>query len=147
MSLRADTIKPAKGARQTSKRVGRGNASGKGNTSARGMKGQKARSGSSGTSMIGFKQSLQKIPKLRGFKSPHAKPATVTLSMLSAQFADGDTVTPAALAERKMIKSETAGAKVVATGTITKKLHLNRMNVSVGAKEAIEKAGGTINEA
>lgn len=146
MSIGAHTIKAATGARRTSKRVGRGDGSGKGNTSARGMKGQRSRSGGkSGTALIGLKQSIQKIPKLRGFKSQKAKPATVTLSMLDKAFKNGDLVTPSIMERAGLIKSAAAGVKIVATGELTKKLDISRCIASKTALAAIEKAGGSLN--
>lgn len=95
MAINLNTIKPAKGSRQKSKRVGRGNATQKGTTAGRGMKGQRARSGGKkGLALRGFKQSLQKVPKIRGFNSIKAKRQTVTLSVLDRVCKDGDVVTP-----------------------------------------------------
>ncbi len=145
MSLNASTIKPNKGAKKTSKRVGRGNASGKGTTAARGMKGQKARSGGkSGTARRGFKQSLQKVPKLRGFKSHVPKKETVTLRLLEKITKDGDTVTPYFLKEKGAISRPKNGVKIVATGELKKKLKVEGCLASKKAVEAIEKAGGNL---
>lgn len=147
MSFGAHTIKPAKGAKRTSKRVGRGDGSGKGNTSARGMKGQRARSGGkSGTAVIGLKQSILKIPKLRGFNSPNEKTATVTLDMLERNCNAGTPVTPASLERAGVIKSASAGVKIVATGELKKKLEIQNCKASAGAVKAIEAAGGTITQ-
>lgn len=143
MSLRADTIKPAKGSRRTKVRVGRGNGSGKGTYSTRGLKGQKSRSGASGLALIGIRASLRKIPKLRGFNSPNPKRATVTLTMLEETFKDGETVSPSILEHRGVIASAKFGAKIVTTGELKKKLNVSRVPASKSAIEAIEKAGGT----
>jgi len=145
MTLTANTISPNPKASRKSKRVGRGNSSGKGNYSARGMKGQRSRSGGKGgLKLRGFKQALQKIPKLRGFKSPHAKKATVTLFTLNRVAADGDVVTPKYLEEKGVIADASVGVKVVFKGEITKKIELQDCLASKGALEAIEKAGGKV---
>lgn len=143
MNIAAENLSPGKRVKKNVKRLGRGNASGKGTYSARGLKGQKSRSGGrGGLKLKGFKQSLQKVPKLRGFKSPHKKPETVTLERLQAVCNDGETVTPYLLHERGVISAPKRGAKIVATGSLEKKLNFEGCVASKGALEAIEKAGG-----
>jgi large subunit ribosomal protein L15 len=139
------TIKSAKGARRKSKRVGRGNASQKGTTAGRGTKGQRARSGGkSGTARRGFKQSLQKVPKLRGFKSMRPKKEVVTLSTLNRISVDGDVVTPTYLKKKGVVDKPQFGVKVVATGEIKKKITLKGCLASKKAAELLEKAGGKL---
>ena len=86
MSLSLHTIKPSKGAAKKRKRVGRGNASGHGTYSTRGLKGQKSRSGVSGLKRLGLKMTLSRIPKKRGFKSPKAKNQVVNLTDINENF-------------------------------------------------------------
>lgn len=143
MSLSITTIKATK--RKKVKRLGRGNASQKGTYAGRGMKGQRSRSGGKGgTQRRGFKQSLQKVPKLRGFNSPHAKKETVTLATLNRAFADGDSVSPRILRNKGIVDHPSFGVKIVASGKLEKKLTVKGCLVSKRAMEAIEKAGGTI---
>ncbi|MBU0597327.1 50S ribosomal protein L15 [Patescibacteria group bacterium] len=143
-ALTTSTIKPMKGSKQTSKRVGRGNSSGKGTYAARGMKGQRSRSGGKGgLKLLGFKQSLQKVPKLRGFKSLEPKKETVTLYELERAFKDGENVNPTVLKKRGIIGKPRNGVKIVATGEINKKLSIKNCVASKKAVELIEKAGGT----
>lgn len=145
MTFGAHTITPAKGSRTTRKRLGRGNGNGKGNTSARGMKGQRARSGGkSRTAVIGLKQSILKIPKLRGFTSQQKKAATVTLAMLDRAFTSGTVVTPRMMNDAGIIATPAAGVKIVATGTLTKKLDIQGCHASAAALKAIEAAGGSL---
>lgn len=145
MSFGAHTIKPAADSKRSSKRVGRGNGSGKGNYSARGMKGQRSRSGGkSNTAVIGLKQSIRKIPKLRGFTSPNKRVGTVTLQMLNRSFEDGATVTPEKLVAAGMVKSSAPSIKIVATGELKKKLSISGCLASATALKAIEAAGGTL---
>lgn len=145
MALSPHTIHPAYGSRKKTKRVGRGSASQKGTTAGRGTKGQRARSGGRRrTKLLGLRQSLLKIPKLRGFKSMHPKPATVTLAALQRITGDGDTITSAYLLQKRAIRSVLSGVKIVGNDSLTKKLTVSGCRVSRGARAAIEKAGGTV---
>lgn len=140
-----------KTAQKGSKRVGRGNASGKGKTSGRGTKGQNARAGHKKRPEI--REQLKKLPKLRGrgvnsLKSIQDKPAVVNLSSLEALFAANETVTPASLLERGVVrarKGETAVVKILGGGELTKKLAISGCSVSGSAREKIEKLGGSVN--
>ncbi len=132
-------------ARRKAKRVGRGIASGKGKTSARGEKGQKARSGGkAGLKTFGFKQSLQKVPKLRGFKSQKPKKETVTLAKLAEYSEANQVVTPHVLKEKGVIARPQSGVKIVASGTMPHAITVEGCLVSKKAVELIEKAGGKI---
>jgi len=145
MTIKLHTIKPARGARKKSKRVGRGNATQKGTTAGRGTKGQRARSGGRSRGAIrAFKQSLQKVPKLRGFKSMYPRAATVTLAALQRVSATEPVITPAVLAKRKIIKKAENGVKIVATGEIKNKIMVQGCLASRRATAAIEKAGGKL---
>lgn len=145
MTLTPTTIRSAHGARRTSKRVGRGNGSGRGTYSGRGMKGQRARSGGRrGLARLGFKSALQKAPKTRGFQSIHPKMAVVSLRTLERVCAEGEQVTPAVLEQKGAIRTPKFGVKIVATGTLTKKLTITDCVASKKAVELIEKAGGNI---
>ncbi len=145
MVVTLQTIKPPKGSRKTSKRVGRGNASQKGTTAGRGMKGQRARSGGrKGLAVKGFKQSFQKVPKVRGFKSIVPKKQTVTLAVLERICKDGDVVTPKYLDQKGILRKPQFGVKVVATGELTKKITLKDCFASKKVIEAVEKAGGKL---
>jgi len=144
MSRGAHTIKAGTGTRATKKRLGRGNAS-KGTYSGRGIKGQRSRSGGKGGGQRrGFKANLQKVPKLRGFKSLNVKPETVTLARLSEMCENGEAVTAFTLHKKGLISKPQYGAKIVATGTLDKKLNLKGVHATKGATLAIEKAGGTL---
>lgn len=126
------------------KRVGRGG--GRGKTSGRGTKGQKARAGHRIRPDV--REKLKKLPKLRGyaFKSIVEKPAVVNLSALEAAFASGDTVSATTLKERGLIRSSKSAklsVKILGTGELTKKLVFVGCSASASAKEKIEKAGGT----
>lgn len=145
MALSAHTIQPHPKSHTSKKRVGRGNGSGKGTYSSRGLKGQRARSGGKGgVQRRGFKAALQKVPKLRGFHSLVNKKELVTLTTLERIVASGDVVTPAFLHKKGVVDAPKNGVKVVATGTLTKNITLKGCLVSKTGIAAIEKAGGSI---
>lgn len=145
MSITPTTINAGKRTKKNTKRVGRGNASGKGTYSARGLKGQRSRSGGKGgLRQRAFKAQLQKVPKLRGFKSPHVKPETVTLKTLERVATDGMEINPFVLKELGIISSPKHGAKIVATGELKKKLTFTGCIATKQALAAIEKAGGKL---
>lgn len=131
------------GSRKNRKRVGRGTGSGHGKTSTRGHKGQNARSG--GGVRLGFEGGqmplFQRLPK-RGFTNINRKEyAIVNLDKLNT-FEDGTVVTPELLLETGVVSKEKSGIKILAKGTIEKKLTVKAHKFSAAAKEAIEAAGG-----
>lgn len=128
--------------RATKKRVGRGIGSGLGKTSARGQKGQKARSG--GGVRRGFEGGqtplYRRLPK-RGFTNIHANNYTeVTLTMLNKSKATD--VTAESLLEEGIIGKINDGIVVLATGKLDKKLNVKAVRFTAKAKETIEALGG-----
>lgn len=145
MQLSIQNLKPARGSRHTSKKVGRGNASGHGNYSGHGGKGQTARSGGSkGLRLKGFKRLLQSTPKLRGFRSIATKPDEIYLSTLESKFENGATVNLAVLQEKKIVSGNTKAVKLVGTGALSKKIILEGIKCTKSAKAAVEKNGGEV---
>ncbi|MFH1946995.1 MAG: 50S ribosomal protein L15 [Candidatus Magasanikbacteria bacterium] len=145
MELSPSTIKPASKSKRKSKRLGRGNGSGKGTYSARGLKGQRSRSGGKSRNQIrAFKASLQKIPKLRGFKSLVSRKETVTLAELEKFANEKQVVNPAFLTKVGVISTPKNGVKIVARGELKKKLKIESCLASKNAVELIEKVGGSI---
>jgi large subunit ribosomal protein L15 len=143
MSLNLSNLSPAKGAIKKRKRVGRGGK--RGTYAGRGLKGQRSRSGGkSGLKALGFKQTLQRIPKVRGFKSLKPKMAVVNLSDLENKFNDGDNIDPRAFQKIGLVDSISDGVKVLGNGKLSKKLNISANGFSTSAKTAIEKAGGKI---
>lgn len=128
--------------------VGRGGRHAK--TSGRGTKGQKARAGRKLRPQL--RDIIKKLPKLRGRgknvnKAFAIKPATVTLKALSV-FSAKDTVTRSSLFEKgviKKVKGRIPYVKILGTGEISIALTVSGCTVSKTAKEAIEKAGGSVN--
>lgn len=130
---------------KVNKRVGRGPGSGMGKTSTRGENGQKSRSGASISAWFQGGQTplYRRIPK-RGFNNKRFRTefATINLGDLNKFFKDGDTVTPEILRERGIVKKELAGIKVLANGTLEKKLTVKAERFSSKAVTKIEDAGG-----
>ncbi|OGI14418.1 MAG: 50S ribosomal protein L15 [Candidatus Moranbacteria bacterium RIFCSPHIGHO2_12_FULL_54_9] len=108
------------------KRIGRGGK--RGTTAGRGSNGQKSRSGASVDPLFegGRSTFLERLKKVRGFKSIHPKKCVVTLTALEYAYADGDTVTLGSLVEKNIVPKNAfaRGVKVVATGVLKKKLTL-----------------------
>jgi large subunit ribosomal protein L15 len=130
------------------KRVGRGQGSGLGKTAGRGGKGQKARSGNMRfEGFEGGQSPLQRrLPKF-GFISPNRTIyAVVNLANLESAFDAGATVDEASLKSAGLVKGRYDGVKVLGQGDLTKKLTVRVHKLSGKAKEAIQKAGGAVEE-
>lgn len=127
------------------KRVGRGPGSGMGKTATRGENGQKSRSGASIPAWFQGGQSplYRRIPK-RGFNNTRftTRYAVINISDLNKIFNDGDVVTPELLKERKIIKKQLNGVKVLGTGNLEKKITVKANLFSTAAVTKIESAGG-----
>jgi large subunit ribosomal protein L15 len=145
--MRLNNLKPAAGAKQARRRVGRGIGSGLGKTAGRGHKGQRARSG--GFHKVGFEGGQmplhRRLPK-RGFTSPTRDTyAEVRLGELERMKA-GE-IDLAALKAEGVVPRETLVAKVILSGKLTRKLTLKGVKATKGARAAIEAAGGKVEEA
>lgn len=139
-------LKSNKGARKKSKRLGRGNSSGSGTYSGRGMNGQNARTG--GGVKPGFEGGqtplIRKMPKLKGFKNiNHIDYQVVNVGSLSI-FEENEEIDIVKLYERKLISSKVRPVKLLGDGEVTKKLNVKVDLSSATAKAKIEKAKGTI---
>lgn len=142
--MKLNTLKPADGARQERKRVGRGIGSGLGKTAGRGHKGSFARSGK-GKIKAGFEGGQmpmrKRLPKV-GFRSK-IKGDTAQVMLYQLDKLDGD-IDFAALRAAKLVPSTAKRAKIVKKGEVSKKLVLKDVLVTAGARAAIEAAGGRI---
>ena len=153
--LNLSNLKPAQ-PRRARKRVGRGLGSGKGRYSGRGIKGQKARSGSHNM-RPGFEGGqmpiYMRLGKQRGPYSKDAMPvgphrtATIPVNLrdLDRVFDDGSEVTLEALIEKGLIKNTRIDVKILGQGELKKKLTVTAHAFSASAREKIEKAGGRAN--
>ncbi len=151
--LNLSSLKPAQ-SRKARKRLGRGLGSGKGRYSGRGIKGQKARSGSH-KMRAGFEGGqmplYMRVGKQRGSTSKDAMPigpfrtstAPVNVGSLDA-FDDGAEVTPEALVEKGLIRNTKTDVKLLGNGDLSKKLTIRVHAISATAREKVEKAGGTV---
>jgi large subunit ribosomal protein L15 len=149
--LSLNTLKPA-AARKNRKRVGRGLGSGKGRYSGRGIKGQKARSGSN-KMRPGFEGGqmpiYMRLGKQRGPYSADAMPVgphrtkVQAINVRDLERLDGE-VTPDTLKEAGLIRSTRVDVKILGHGELTKKLSVSAHLFSASAREKIEKAGGSI---
>lgn len=145
-TMRLNTLSPAPGAKKDAKRVGRGIGSGTGKTCGRGHKGQKSRSGGKvAPGFEGGQMPLQKrLPKY-GFSSRIARTtAQIRLSELNA--IDGDIADLDALKSADLIKDNMLRARVFLSGELNKALTVKGIVVTKGAREAIEKAGGKVED-
>jgi large subunit ribosomal protein L15 len=152
--LTLSNLKPAQ-KRRARKRIGRGMGSGKGRYSGRGIKGQKARSGSH-TMRPGFEGGqmpiYMRLPKQRGPYSKDAMPmgphrtqtVPVNLRDLERVFEAGDEATLEAMVEKGLIKNTRTDVKVLGQGELTKKLAVTAHSFSASAREKIEQAGGSV---
>ena len=142
--MRLENLPKSKETKAT-KRVGRGPGSGMGKTSTRGENGQKSRSGASIPAWFqGGQTPLHRRIPIRGFNNKNfaTRYATINLSDLEKFFNDGDVVTPEVLKERKIIKKQLAGVKVLGNGELTKKLTIKANRFSSKAVTKIENSGG-----
>ena len=142
--MKLHELQPAIGSTTAPKRLGRGVGSQLGKTSGKGHKGAKARSG--GGKRPGFEGGqmpmTRQLPK-RGFINIFAKEyATVNVGDLDV-FEDGTEVTLALLVEKKIVRKELDGLKVLGGGELTHKLTVKAVKFTGSAKEKIEALGGT----
>jgi large subunit ribosomal protein L15 len=142
------TLKPAPGAKQKRKRVGRGDGSGHGTYSGRGLKGQKSRAG--GGVRLGFEGGqlpiIKRLPRKRGFTNIFRDEyITVNVGRLNAFAADAE-VTPQSLLEAGLIKSIKLPVKILGDGEINHPLTVKAKKFSSAAKAKIEAAGGRAEE-
>jgi len=146
--MEAHELKPPAGSRHKRKRVGRGNASGHGTYSGKGMKGQKARSGKG--PRVGFEGGqtplIKRLPHRRGFTNIfRVEYAPVSVGQLE-RFEAGTEVTPELLRQVGIIKNLRQPVKVLGDGQISKALTVRLQKFSAAAKEKIEAAGGSVEE-
>ena len=140
--MHINTIKPGEGSKKARRRVGRGIGSGLGKTAGRGHKGQHARSG--GFHKVGFEggqMPLQRRLPKRGFLSMK-RTEEVRLGDLAR--VEGGRADLAALKAAGIVSIHAEQAKVILAGKLERKIELVGIPASKGAKEAIEKAGGSV---
>ena len=144
--MKLNTIQPAEGATHAKRRVGRGIGSGLGKTAGRGHKGQKSRAG--GFHKVGFEggqMPLQRRLPKRGFVSlTNARNVEVCLSEINRL--PVDEIDLLALQAAGIVPGDALSAKVILSGSVTRKVVLKGVGATKGAKAAIEAAGGSVAE-
>lgn len=142
--MRLNDLKPAEGSKRARRRVGRGIGSGLGKTAGRGHKGQKSRSG--GFHKVGFEggqMPLQRRLPKRGFKSL-TKPFNAEVRLSDLAKLPIDEIDMLALKQAGIVSQLAQTVKVIKSGELTKKVTLRGIQVTAGAKAAIEAAGGSL---
>lgn len=150
MTARLNTLGPAPGSKKSRKRVGRGIAAGGGKTCGRGHKGQRSRSG--GNIRPGFEGGqlpLQKRIPAFGFRSRVGmKTAEVRTSELAAVIALGSEVVDlAALKAAGVVRKDVVRARLFLSGAVAGAVTVRGLAVSKGARAAVERAGGRVEDA
>ena len=142
--MRQDTLKPAQ-KRKVSKRLGRGNASGKGTFCGRGCKGQGQRkSGNVPAWFEGGQTPLhQRLPKLRGFKN-YRRISYQAVNIHDLEKLGESKINNAVLYAAGLIPNAEAKTKLLASGETTKKLEIEVSKASAQAIAKIEQAGGKV---
>jgi large subunit ribosomal protein L15 len=130
---------------RTKKRVGRGGK--KGTYSGKGLKGQSSRAGRKMVPII--RELIKRYPKLKGYRRFVLDDFSVIVNLetLEKTSKDGEIINPENLIQKGIVskmKGKTPKVKILGTGKITKKIIVENCKTSKTAKEAIEKAGGTI---
>jgi large subunit ribosomal protein L15 len=149
--MKLNEIRDNPGARLKSKRLGRGIGSGKGKTSGKGVKGQKAREG---VALNGFEGGqlpiYRRLPK-RGFKNVNRKEfAPINLGTLEVAFESGrldaaQPITEIVLSEAGLVRlGKVDGVRLLAKGSISRAITIEVSGASAAAVAAVEQAGGIV---
>ena len=141
-------LRPPKGARKSRKRVGRGDGSGHGSYSGRGLKGQNSRSG--GGVRPGFEGGQQplitRLDKLPGFTNIFRTEFSVINVDRLAAFPANSEVTPQTLVESGVVRDARKPVKILGRGEIERPLVVEAHRFSGSARRKIEAAGGSVTE-
>ncbi len=149
--MKLNELRDNAGAHLKFKRLGRGIGSGKGKTSGKGVKGQKAREG---VSLNGFEGGqlpiYRRLPK-RGFHNLFRKAyapvnvGSIEKALESGRLAAGEAITEATLEKAGLVRlAKVAGVRLLATGQITRAITVTVSGASAAAVSAVEKAGGSV---
>lgn len=146
--MKQHELAPPRGAKHKRQRVGRGDASGRGSYSTRGMKGQKSRSG--GGVRRGFEGGqnplVKRMPHLRGFTNIFRIPYAVVNIESLEEFESESSVGPQELKLTGLVRSNSKRIKILGEGNITKPLSVTAHSFSKSARIKIEQAGGQVTE-
>jgi large subunit ribosomal protein L15 len=146
--MKLNDLTPNYGAKKKRRRVGHGMAAGQGKTSGRGTKGEGSRAGTGGHlyRQGGNLPFYRRLPFIRG--EGFTPPFQVTFNEINldqlSQFAAGDEITHAVLAEANMLHKVQNPVVILGRGEVTIPLHVKIHRVSKSARTKIEAAGGSI---
>lgn len=144
--MQLNTLKPAGGSKTNRRRVGRGPGSGNGKTGGRGHKGQKSRSG--GYHKVGFEggqMPLQRRVPKRGFRS-RISPTVDEIRLHELNTLDSDIVSVEALRTAGLISRSVKRVRLIASGELKKKVNIEGLELTKGARAAVESLGGKISK-
>ena len=147
MTMQNHTLSSAGSKTRKRKRIGRGDASGNGSYSGKGMKGQKSRSG--GGVRPGFEGGqlplIKRLPSLRGFTNIFkTQYHAVNLDTILKMYPNGGDVSPGTLVETGVLQDNKLPLIVLGRGEINVNLKVSAHKFTKSAKQKIETAGGTI---
>ncbi len=146
--MRQNDLRPPKGAKRSRKRVGRGDSSGYGSYSGRGVKGQKSRSG--GGVRLGFQggglRLIKALPMMRGFTNIFRKDYSVVNIDRLGGFPASTEVTLDVLLESGLVRDLRKPVKILGRGELDVSLVVEGHKFSAQAREKIESAGGSVRE-
>jgi len=148
--MKLNEIRDNDGARKSRRRIGRGIGSGRGKTSGRGVKGQKARTGVSINGFEGGQMPIHRRAPKRGFNNPSIQhyaevtPGRLQQAVDAGRLDAGKTVDFAALTAAGLIKNMHDGVRLIGGGEIKAKLTLTVTGATKSAKAAVEAAGGKV---
>lgn len=144
--MRLNSLRPAPRSGKAAKRVGRGIAAGRGKTCGRGQKGQHSRSG--GYHKVGFEggqMPLQRrLPKV-GFASRKSQ-LSAELRLHELNGMSDETIDLKALKKARLVSRIVERVKVISSGSLDRAVRIKGLRVSKGARQAIEAAGGSVED-
>lgn len=149
--MKLNDLAPKDGSMKDRTRVGRGIGSGKGKTCGSGHKGQKARTGVAIKGFEGGQMPIyRRLPK-RGFSNARSAKQYTVLSVGQLQAAIDSKkidakkdITEDVLVQARVVRRKKDGIRLIGGGELKAKVALKITGVTAGAKETVEKAGGTI---
>jgi large subunit ribosomal protein L15 len=144
--MKLHELSPADGAKKDRKRVGRGNGSGHGTYSGRGLKGQKARSGGGVKPRFegGQVPLVLRLPHKRGFTNIFKQRYHVVNVDELDRFEESSEVTPELLASARLIRDTNLPVKLLGRGDLSKRLTVRVHSWSQSAQQKVEGAGGAL---
>ncbi len=147
--MQQHSLKSPQGSKKNRKRVGRGDSSGSGSYSGKGMKGQKSRSG--GGVRPGFEGGqlplIKKLSALRGLNNIFRREfIPINLNTISKLYETDNEISPETLVEKNVLKDTKSPIKILGDGEINFSVKVTAHKFSRSAKDKIIAAGGTIQE-